>query len=166
MDDQFRFRALALVAELAKELNGVEDLVLERAGANGAAAIAGTPRLMTAKAWQRASAIRRRIFDDGDHLFADPGWDILLDLYIEEAEHRSVSVSSACIAAGVPPTTGLRWLDRLQQRGLLTRTPDARDGRKVYIRLTAIALDRISATLDAAVASDRKLGLGRLQPLA
>src|SRR5438067_2106779 len=43
-------------------------------------------------------------------LLADPGWDMLLDLLYAELANRPVSVSSVCIASGVPQTTGLRWL--------------------------------------------------------
>jgi len=157
MDDLSRHRARSLLAELARELDGDDEIIVASSPLLSEAA----PRLATAKAWQRASTLRRRIFEEGESLFSDPGWDILLDLYIEDAEHRSVSVSSACIAAGVPPTTGLRWLDRLQRRGLLTRTPDPQDGRKIYIGLTTIAVERIVAALDAVGESNRRLGLGR-----
>jgi len=159
MDDALRQRLRGLLDELAIEL-GSDD------APPGLAEPDRPSRLATAKAWKKTSALRRRIFDDGDSLFSDPGWDILLDLFIEDAEHRPVSVSSACIAAGVPPTTGLRWLERLQRRGLITRTPDPLDGRKVYIALTDLACERIGAALDAAGESHRKLDLRRLTPLA
>ena len=42
--------------------------------------------------------------------FADPVWDMLLDLYAAHHENRLVSVSSLCIASGVPATTALRWI--------------------------------------------------------
>ncbi len=46
-------------------------------------------------------------------LFGEPAWDILLDLFASEAEHIDVSVSSACLAAGVPATTAHRYLIEL-----------------------------------------------------
>ena len=46
---------------------------------------------------------REKIFQPD--LFADPAWDILLDLFICDHINRDVSVSSACLAACVPPTT-------------------------------------------------------------
>lgn len=51
----------------------------------------------------------RRARDDvfGKDLFADPAWDILLDLAIARAENKQVSVTSLCIASGVPATTAL-----------------------------------------------------------
>jgi len=43
------------------------------------------------------------------HLLGEPAWDILLDLYIAQAQAHEVSVSSACIGSAVPPTTGHCW---------------------------------------------------------
>jgi hypothetical protein len=45
-------------------------------------------------------------------LFADPAWDILLDLAAARIDGRMVAVSSLCIAAAVPATTALRWITR------------------------------------------------------
>ena len=41
-------------------------------------------------------------------LFADPSWDIMLDLKAGAQEGQRVSLSSLCIAVAVPPTTALR----------------------------------------------------------
>lgn len=56
----------------------------------------------------RARQSRIRFF--GNDLFADPVWDMLLDLAVARVEHRRVSVTSLCIASGVPTTTALRWI--------------------------------------------------------
>jgi DNA-binding MarR family transcriptional regulator len=69
-------------------------------------------------------------------LLADPAWEMLLDLLHAELVNRPVSVSSACIASGVPPTTGLRWLKTLEERGLVVRKFDARDRRRVFVELS------------------------------
>jgi len=71
-----------------------------------------------------------------DDLFADPAWDILLDLLRSEIAHQKVSVSSACIAASVPQTTGLRWLKALEQNGLVKREPDPLDARRTFVVLS------------------------------
>ena len=68
-------------------------------------------------------------------LFADPGWDILLDLMAARCERRRVSVSSLCIAAAVPPTTALRWIKDMTSAGLLVRQADVADGRRIFIDL-------------------------------
>ncbi len=119
-------------------------------------------RLKTAKAWVRANAARHQFFDDGDTLFADPAWAILLDLFIEEAEGRPVTVSNACLASRVPPTTGLRWLKRLYLEGLVDRTGDEADGRRTIVSLSASGLARMVAALDAAIEGNRRLGIGRI----
>src|SRR3546814_5166237 len=46
-------------------------------------------------------------------LFADPAWDMLLDLYAACYERRQVSVSTLCIAAAVPAPTARRRLKNL-----------------------------------------------------
>lgn len=70
-------------------------------------------------------------------LFADPAWDILLDLMASQLEERSVSVSSLCIAAAVPPTTALRWITAMTESGMLVRHNDPDDARRVFIGLSS-----------------------------
>jgi DNA-binding transcriptional ArsR family regulator len=91
----------------------------------------------------RARRIRAD-FLPGD-LFADPAWDMLLDLLAARLEQERVSVSSLCIAAAVPPTTALRWIRTLTDKGLVERQADPQDGRRIFIGLaqhTAEALLR------------------------
>ena len=78
---------------------------------------------------------RGAIFGSED-LFGEPAWDILLDLYIAHAEGKPVSVSSACIGSANPATTALRWLAVLADKGLLVREADAKDQRRIMVRLT------------------------------
>lgn len=68
-------------------------------------------------------------------LFADPAWDILLDLLRAELARERVSVSSACIAANVPATTAMRYIKTMVQQGLLVREHDPYDGRRTIVRL-------------------------------
>ncbi|NWK96985.1 MarR family transcriptional regulator [Sphingobium lactosutens] len=81
----------------------------------------------------RARRIRAD-FLPGD-LFADPAWDMLLDLLAARLEQERVSVSSLCIAAAVPPTTALRWIRTLTEKGLVERQADPHDGRRIFIGL-------------------------------
>ena len=70
-------------------------------------------------------------------LFADPAWDMLLDLLQAEIVQHRVPVSSLCIAAAVPATTALRWIKSMTDRGLLVRRDDPHDGRRVFIEMAA-----------------------------
>lgn len=89
----------------------------------------------------RARRSRSRYFKEG--LFADPAWDMLLDLFHAEQTHLKVPVSSLCIAAGVPATTALRWLKTMVAEGLVNRQSDPRDGRRIFVGLTPQASSAI-----------------------
>ncbi len=87
----------------------------------------------TIRAVIRARRLRARFF--ADELFADPAWDMLLDLTQAEIAQVRVPVSSLCIAAAVPATTALRWIKTLTDSGLLLRRADPHDGRRVFVEM-------------------------------
>jgi DNA-binding MarR family transcriptional regulator len=94
----------------------------------------------------RARRLRARYFSE--ELFADPAWDMLLDLLQAEIAHLRVPVSSLCIAAAVPATTALRWLKTMVSNGLFIRRADPHDGRRVFVELApeaSVALRRYFA---------------------
>lgn len=81
----------------------------------------------------------REQFFDAD-LFADPAWDMMLDLYVAWLDRKRVSVSSLCIAAAVPATTALRWIRAMEEKGHFVRKPDQHDARRIYVELSGEAL--------------------------
>ena len=83
-------------------------------------------------------------------LMGEPVWDMLLDLFIAACESKRISVSSACIASGVPPTTALRHLVKMEQYGLVERTEDDTDGRRIYVAISPGARQAISEWLESA----------------
>jgi len=96
----------------------------------------------------RSRRLRAQFF--AEDLFADPAWDMLLDLFAAGLERRRVSVSSLCIAAAVPPTTALRWIGTLHDAGLFERHADPNDRRRAYIGLSQKALDGMHGYVSAA----------------
>ena len=101
----------------------------------------------------RARRLRARFFDE--ELFADPAWDMLLDLLQAEIAQHRVPVSSLCIAAAVPATTALRWIKTMTDNGLFNRRADPHDGRRVFIELapaTSLAMRRYFAEVGAQAA--------------
>jgi hypothetical protein len=82
-------------------------------------------------------------------LFADPAWDMILDLMAARLAGQCVSVSSLCIAAAVPPTTALRWIRQLTDRAVFARIDDPADGRRVFIELTDTAAQAVLAWAQA-----------------
>ena len=105
----------------------------------------------TAEVVRRTLRVRRmrdQFFDSS--LFADPAWDMLLDLMAAELEDAQVAVSSLCIAASVPPTTALRWIKAMTDHGLFERCADPDDGRRIFIRLAEPAMNGMARYFDAA----------------
>jgi DNA-binding MarR family transcriptional regulator len=87
----------------------------------------------------RSRRLRARFFDE--ELFADPAWDMLLDLLQAEIAQHRVPVSSLCIAAAVPATTALRWIKTMTDAGMFKRRADPHDGRRVFVELSPNASD-------------------------
>ena len=69
-------------------------------------------------------------------LFAEPAWDMLLDLFINQVRGARVSTTSLCLAAGVPHATGIRWIRTLREHGLLRRFRAPDDARLMLIEIT------------------------------
>jgi DNA-binding MarR family transcriptional regulator len=99
------------------------------------------------RCYLRARRLRDGLFPK--RIFSDPAWDMLLDLYACKAEGTRVGVSNACLAANVPSTTALRYVDRLEECGLVERQPDPEDNRRIYVELTDVAAWRIELWLNA-----------------
>lgn len=93
-----------------------------------------TAALEAAELLIRRRRKRDRLF--GGDLFVDPIWNVLLDLYVADARGRPVSISSACIVAGVPATTAVRCCRMMEARQLMRRQPDPHDRRRIFLRLT------------------------------
>lgn len=82
-------------------------------------------------------------------ILGEPAWDMLLWLYIETRRQRSVSVSSLTCAASAPPTTALRYIGEMVERGELIRVPDPADRRRVWLKLTPATLIAVERCLMA-----------------
>src|SRR5690348_11712896 len=76
-----------------------------------------SPMSPVAQGLYRLRRRRERLFPTP--LFSEPGWDLLLDLFIAESEGKRVSITSACIAAAVPTTTAVRCLKQLESLGFV-----------------------------------------------
>lgn len=88
-----------------------------------------------ARTAKRFRLSRECVFDAP--LFRDPAWDMLLDLLISDADGRRVSISSLCLGSGVPATTALRHLDRLERHRFIIRHDDTCDQRRSFVELVS-----------------------------
>lgn len=78
---------------------------------------------------------RRSRFFDPD-LFADPAWDMLLELYALHLEQRRTNTTNLCVSSGVALTTALRWITKLEEQALVLRKELPNDGRVTWVELT------------------------------
>ena len=94
------------------------------------------PKELAELAREEIRAVDRKAEILGPKLFADPAWRIMLDLLIQRVGRKETSVSSACIASGGPSTSALRYLQAMIELGLIERTEDPQDRRRVFVALT------------------------------
>jgi CheY-like chemotaxis protein len=109
----------------------------------------------TLRAIIASRSLRNRHFPT--EIFADPAWDILLDLTRADLDRQPVSVSSVCIAASVPMSTALRWVRQMTEAGLLQRWTDPKDKRRDLIALTEPTAASMRDYLAAACATLRRI---------
>ncbi|MFC3096753.1 winged helix DNA-binding protein [Alteraurantiacibacter palmitatis] len=69
-------------------------------------------------------------------LLGEPAWDMLLDLFMQFAGGAKVSTTSLCMASRVPGTTALRYINALEEAGLVTRSTSEFDKRVTFVELT------------------------------
>lgn len=83
-------------------------------------------------------------------IFGEPGWDMILQLYVAHCAGETIDVSGLCGCTGVPKTTALRHLDRLAAQQLVERLDDSADGRRIFVRLSRTLREQTEQWLDAA----------------
>lgn len=76
-------------------------------------------------------------------LATSPAWDILLEIYAA----GTLATSDAAVGGGCAPTTGLRWLAALEDKGLVHHFDDARDRRRKLVVLSSRAKELVETAL-------------------
>jgi hypothetical protein len=110
-----------------------------------APAAAQDARRMLAKWLYWSRGVRPEL---GEGLFGEPGWDLLLDLYIREKSGSRSSVTSACIGSRAPHTTALRYVTAMVEAGWLERTADPSDKRRHWLSLSETGLKKLDRYFD------------------
>ena len=113
-----------------------------------------TPEAQLAAEILESRRRRERVF--GANLFADPAWDMLLELFVQEERGNAVHVSSLCMASAVPTTTALRWIGTLTEAKLLERRPTGTN-RKVEICLSRRARQQVRRLLRSTLESVQRV---------
>lgn len=102
----------------------------------------------TAEFVERMRMIRlRRNSVVGAPIFRDPAWDMLLELFSAHHQSRRLSTSSLCYASGVPLSTAVRQLDKLERHALIIRREDQFDNRQCLVEATAKGLEAVATVV-------------------
>ena len=68
-------------------------------------------------------------------MFGEVAWELLLMLYALDTGARQ-TVSTIASFLDTPKTTTIRWIEYLEQSGLIERSPHPTDKRFVFVGLT------------------------------
>lgn len=110
----------------------------------------------------RERRVRERYFKEVR--FAEPAWDIILDLTLAWFEGKTVAVSSLCIASGVPISTAMRWINDMIEAGIIDRWIDPADGRRTLVRITPATRDAMLRYLAALNVSENAVSQSSPEP--
>lgn len=91
---------------------------------------------------------RQRWFGEHAKALQDSAWDILLELFLCHEDGRVPSTTSVAYGAGVPITTALRSLRKLEANGLIDSHTDQCDTRVRRIVMSQSALLTMRGYLD------------------
>ncbi len=94
--------------------------------------------LLNARRHYECRRYRNQFFDNPE-LFGDPGWDMLVDLFIAIEEGRRLTAAELCAEAGVPLSTAYRWLTLMESRGLVVRSLSENDLQESTVIISAQA---------------------------
>lgn len=142
---------LARVTPIAKPLSDDRTNVIARCEPEASPAAVEAHAAVCVRNYLQARRRRESLFPAD--LFADPAWDILLDLFASSVEGRCVSVSDACVASTVPASTAMRWITRLEDVNLVQRKADPKDARRFLLSLSPAAFSLVKDWTTATFAS-------------
>jgi len=77
----------------------------------------------------------------------EPGWEIILELYLTHCAGRTLSVSDVFIGSSIPATTALRHIKQLAADGYVERIRDHDDARRNYLSITPAVFAQVDAYL-------------------
>ncbi len=92
-------------------------------------------RYLLRKARQLLALNQQCVIELGES-FRNPPLNILLEIFISASDGRAAPVKNICLGACASQSTALRWLDRLEDAGLIVRRKDYSDARRVLLELT------------------------------
>ena len=108
-------------------------------------------------------ARRGRVEHFSPAMFGEPAWDLLLALYVTQADTPAPAVSSLAQTAGIAITTAFRWIDYLEEKRLIERERSSEDGRALTVALSKDGRARLESyftdVLAGMIAAHKEIGI-------
>lgn len=122
----------------ARELARLVRMLLNRLAGSSARDRSSKPggAELVAKARRLLLERERRLAHFSPVMFGEPGWEMLLVLYVSEATETEQTIGTLVGSIGAPQTTALRWIDYLEKERLISRQRHELDRRAVVIAIT------------------------------
>lgn len=108
--------------------------------------------ILIAEAKNSLIARRARSAFVDSSILNEPGWDMLLALYIAEESEARNSISRLTEFSGAPLSTALRWIDHLGRLGLTSRVAHPTDVRTSFVELTNEGRDALDSYFNRIIA--------------
>lgn len=138
---------VALIRDLSNRLNMLADNFGQLGAPAADADDDQTPIPFNAIATRILAQRRLRAqYFDGD-LFHEPAWDMLLILFLARDDPAPIHVKTLVGLSEAPATTAQRWIEHLDQIGLVARKTDAADRRRIEVTLSRDGRERMEAYL-------------------
>lgn len=84
--------------------------------------------------------LRQQRQDEFDgSLFGEPAWEMLLELYIRDAEGTAFTVADLIATSNAPSSTAARWFAQLDKLGFVTLRAHPSDQNTEFVDLTGEA---------------------------
>jgi DNA-binding IscR family transcriptional regulator len=81
----------------------------------------------------------------GAHLFSDPAWDALLELYVARLEYRRVSLEELAVKIRTVPSVTARWIRALAENNLVV-LEESDNG--CWVSLSALGAIKLASLAD------------------
>jgi DNA-binding MarR family transcriptional regulator len=136
----------AKLSKVAKEFSErAEDLAGPLATPKEEGEPQSTPQLALVRQLMEQRRLRHKFLPD--ELFHEPAWDMLLALYVSCHEGNMINVKHLVSCTPVPATTAQRWIDHMAKLGLIARSVDMDDKRRIEVKLSDAGLQMIDQYL-------------------
>lgn len=81
--------------------------------------------------------------------FHDESWDVLLELFLSTAHGEELCVKQVLLSTGMPATSAMRLLERLEGAGLIFKSRSIQDRRQTMVNFTEEGIQSTASMLKA-----------------